>query len=129
MMGNILLVDDDIDTSIKYKEWLKEEGFNPTVMNDPQTAEREFKPNNYDLVLISFKLSVMDGFNLYEKLRQLEKKVEGNPIKEFRICFMTTSRINYKALAEVYPELGKECYVSKEVLKDVFVKHIHELLS
>lgn len=42
---------------------------------------------------------------------------------------MTTSRINYKALAEVYPELGEECYVSKEVLKDVFVKHIHTLLS
>lgn len=129
MNRNILLIDDDIDTSVKYKEWLEEEGFNPTVINDPETAEREFKPNNYDLVLISFKLSVIDGFDLYDKLRQLEKKAEGNPIKEFKICFMTRSRINYKALAEVYPELGEECYVSKEVLKDVFVKHIHTLLS
>lgn len=76
MNRNILLIDDDIDTSVKYKEWLKEEGFNPTVINDLETAEREFKPNNYDLVLISFKLSVMDGFYLYDKLRQLEKKLK-----------------------------------------------------
>jgi len=26
---------------------------------------------------------------------------------------MTSSRINYKALAEVHPEFGEECYVSK----------------
>jgi hypothetical protein len=42
---------------------------------------------------------------------------------------MTASRINYKALAEIYPELGEECYVSKDGLKEVFVKHIYSLLS
>ena len=40
--------------------------------------------------------------------------------KEFRVCFMTSSVINYKALAEIHPELGQECYVSKEVQKKFF---------
>lgn len=36
---NILIVDDDINTSLKYKKWLEEEGFNLTLTNDPNLAE------------------------------------------------------------------------------------------
>jgi CheY-like chemotaxis protein len=120
---NILIVDDDIDTSLKYKKWLENGGFNLTLINDPNIAEQIFKPQNYDLVLIGFKMSVMDGFSLYDKLREIAKKVEDTP-KEFRVCFMTSSVINYKLLAEIHPELGEECYVSKEVSREVFIKHI-----
>ncbi len=42
---------------------------------------------------------------------------------------MTASRINYQALADIHPEFGEECYVSKDVAKDVFIKHVHSLLS
>ena len=41
---------------------------------------------------------------------------------------MTSSRINYKALSDIHPEFGEECYVSR-VPKDVFIKHVHSLLS
>ena len=101
-MKNILIIDDDVKTSSKYKKWLEcEEGF---------------------------KMSVMDGFNLYDKLHNISKKVEHTP-KQFRVCFMTSSIINYKVLAEIHPEIGKECYVSKEVPKEVFIKHVHSLIS
>jgi hypothetical protein len=72
-------------------------------------------------------MSVMDGFNLYDKLHEISKKVE-DALKEFRVCFMTSSVINYKVLAEIHPELGQECYVSKEVPKEVFMKHINSLI-
>jgi DNA-binding response OmpR family regulator len=68
---------------LKYKRWLEDEGFNLTLINDPLLAEVNFKPINYDLVLIGFKMSVMDGFNLYGKLHEISKKVEDTP-KEFR---------------------------------------------
>ena len=127
-MKNILIIDDDVKTSSKYKKWLEgEEEFNSTLLNDPQTAELNFKSIDYDLVLIGFKMSVIDGFDLYNKLHDLSKKVEDTP-KEFRICFMTSSRINYKVLAEIHPEFGEECYVSKEVPKEVFIKHINSLI-
>ena len=126
-MKSILIIDDDVKTS-KYKKWLEdEEGFNSTLINDPQTAELNFKSTDYDLVLIGFKMSVMDGFNLYDKLHELSKKLEDTP-KEFRVCFMTSSRINYQALADIHPEFGEECYVSKEVSKDVFIKHVNSLI-
>jgi hypothetical protein len=34
---------------------------------------------------------------------------------------MTSSRINYEALAEIHPEFGEEGYVCKEVSKDLFL--------
>ena len=47
---------------------------------------------------------------------------------DFRICFMTSSRINYEALAEIHPEFGEECYVCKKVSKEVFMKHVYSLI-
>ena len=128
---NILIVDDDVNTSSKYKKWLEEEGFNLTLINDPDVAERNFNPENYDLVLIGFRMSVVDGFDLYHKLQEISKKIQQDTSSsnDFRICFMTSSRINYKALSEAHPEFGEECYVSKEVPKDIFIKHVHSLLS
>jgi CheY-like chemotaxis protein len=106
---------------------LEEEGFNLTLINDPQLAEKNFRSQDYDLVLIGFRMSVMDGFDLYNKLHDISKRLEDTP-QEFKICFMTSSLINYKALAEIHPEFGEECYVSKQVPKDIFINHIISLI-
>ncbi|HEY6658594.1 MAG TPA: hypothetical protein VIZ62_08705 [Nitrososphaeraceae archaeon] len=67
-------VDDDVDTSLRYKKWLEDEGFILTLINDPSLAELNFKSDNYDLILIRFKMSVIDGFNLYNKINEISKK-------------------------------------------------------
>ena len=128
---NILIVDDDVNTSSKYKKWLEEEGFNLTLINDPNRAEQNFNPENYDLVLIGYRMSVIDGFDLYNKLHNLSKIVQQDTSSsnDFRVCFMTSSRINYQALAEIHPEFGEECYVSKDVSKECFINHIYSLIS
>jgi len=97
----ILIVDDDVNTSSKYKKWLEEEGFNLTLINDPNIDEQNFNPENYDLVLIGYRMSVIDGFDLYNKLHNLSKIVQQDTSSsnDFRVCFMTSSRINYQALA------------------------------
>jgi PleD family two-component response regulator len=129
---NILIVDDDINTSLKYKKWLEEDAnFNITLITDPNIVEQIFKPENFDLVLIGFRMSLIDGFDLYDKLHDLSKKVQQDtsPSNDFRVCFMTSSRINYTALAEIHPKFGEECYVSKEVSKEDFIKHVYSLIS
>ena len=131
MKKNILIVDDDVNTSLKYKKWLEDEGFNLTLINDPDLAEQNFKPQSYDLVLIGFRMSVVDGFDLYNKLYDLSQKLrrDTSPSNDFRVCFMTSSRINYKVLAEIHPEFGQECYVCKEIPKEDFIKHVYSLIS
>jgi CheY-like chemotaxis protein len=130
-MKNILIVDDDVDTSLRYKKWLEDEGFILTLINDPYTIKQNFKPEDYDLVLIGFRTSVMDGFELYQKLYEMSKKVQQDTSSsnDFRVCFMTASRINYTVLAEIHPEFGEECYVCKESPKEIFLKHIYSLIS
>jgi CheY-like chemotaxis protein len=130
-MKNILIVDDDVDTSLRYKKWLEDEGFILTLINDPYIIEQNFKPEDYDLVLIGFRMSVMDGFELYQKLYEMSKKVQQDTSSsnDFRVCFMTASRINYTVLAEIHPEVGEECYVCKESPKEIFLKHIYSLIS
>ena len=127
ILKNILIVDDDLDTSLRYKKWLEEEGFNLTLINDPEFAEQNFRSQDYDLVLIGFRMSMMDGFDLYNKLLDISKRVEDTP-QEFKICFMTSSLINYKVLAEMHPEFGEECYVCKKVAKDIFINHVNSLI-
>ena len=130
-MKNILIVDDDVDTSLRYKKWLEDEGFILTLINDPYIIEQNFKPEDYDLVLIGFRMSIMDGFELYQKLYEMSKKVQQDtsPSNDFRVCFMTASRINYTVLAEIHPEVGEECYVCKESPKESFFKHVYSLIS
>ena len=126
MQNNILIVDDDIKISLQYKKWLEDEGFNLNLINDPDLAEQNFKPQNYDLVLISFKVSIVDGFDLYHKLLRISKK-EDTPSKEFRICFMTSSLINFNVLAELYFEMVEK--KRKYVPKDIFIKHVYAGMS
>lgn len=130
-MKNILIVDDDVDTSLRYKKWLEDEGFILTLINDPNIIERNFKPEDYDLVLIGFRTSVIDGFTLYNNLYEMSKKVQQDTSSsnDFRVCFMTASRINYTVLAEIHPEFGEECYVCKESPKEIFLKHVYSLIS
>ena len=93
--------------------------------------EQIFKPENYDLVLIGFRMSLMDGFDLYNKLYEMSQKLQQDASRsnDFRVCFMTASRINYTMLAEIHPEFGKECYVCKEILRQDFLKHVYSLTS
>jgi CheY-like chemotaxis protein len=133
---NILIVDDNVNTALKYKKWLEEEnkGFNLTLINDRGLAEQNFNPENYDLVLIGFRMSEMDGFDLYNKLYDMSKKVQDtsqdtSSSNDFRVCFMTASRINYTVLAEIHPEFGEECYVCKEIPKEDSLKHVYSLIS
>jgi hypothetical protein len=39
MQNKILIVDNDIKTSLKYKKWLEEEGSNSTLINYSELAE------------------------------------------------------------------------------------------
>jgi hypothetical protein len=43
-MKNILIVDYDVDTLLRYKRWLEDEWFNLTLINDSYLIEQIFKP-------------------------------------------------------------------------------------
>jgi CheY-like chemotaxis protein len=47
-----------------------------------------FKPDYYDLVILDIMMPKMDGFELYEKIKEKDDKV--------KICFLTASELYYE---------------------------------
>src|SRR5215831_8961266 len=96
----ILIVDDDIDVTMTFKEVIEESNNYVDVnkrievytSNDPVASLSEFKSNFYDLLLVDIK---MNGFELCEKILAIDINV--------RICFMSNGEINREALREIYP--------------------------
>jgi DNA-binding response OmpR family regulator len=75
--------------------------------NNPLEALSEFKPNFYDLMLLDVYMPNMNGFQLCEKILDLDVNI--------RVCFISAAEINLEALMEVYPKLSFGCFLKKPV--------------
>ena len=64
-------------------------------------------------------MSVINNFDLYNKLHELSQKStqDTSPSNDFRVCFMTASRINYPVLAEINLEFEKNVMFAKKFQK------------
>jgi CheY-like chemotaxis protein len=86
----ILIVDDEPDVTLTLKTVLENNGYTVNVFNDPIIALRNFKKaagddtttanenekekkHRYSLVLTDVRMPNMNGFDLYEKIRELER--------------------------------------------------------
>src|SRR6188472_4170826 len=126
----ILIVDDDTDITFTYKLGLERyyEGYDDDddinnkikfqvyTYNDPLAALSEFKPNFYDLLLIDINMPDMNGFELYQKILELDVNV--------RICFISAGEANIEALREVYPNVSLGCFIKKPVSVDYLIKRL-----
>jgi CheY-like chemotaxis protein len=125
----ILIVDDDVDLTITFKEVIEESNNNNDVnkrievykSNDPTVALSDFKPNYYDLLLVDINMPRMNGFELCEKILVIDINV--------RICFMSSVEINREGLREIYPSLGLGCFIRKPVTIDYLLERIRSELD
>jgi DNA-binding response OmpR family regulator len=80
----ILAVDDNPDISLTVKEGLEASGlFQVDTFNDPELALSSFKPGQYDLALLDFRIPKMYGHELYDEMKKIDSKV--------KVCFMTAT--------------------------------------
>jgi CheY-like chemotaxis protein len=77
---------------------------------------KEFKPHFYDLLLTDIYMPNMNGFQLCEKILELDVNM--------RVCFMSALEINIQALTEVYPNVNLECYIEKPVTIKYLIKKL-----
>jgi CheY-like chemotaxis protein len=121
----ILIVDDEPDIAMTLKLGLegsndddnKKIKFEVYSYTDPVEALSNFKPNFYDLLLVDITMPVMNGFELCEKILQLDINV--------KVCFMTAAEINQKAIRELYPvrTIGG-CFIKKPVEIDHLIRQL-----
>ena len=122
LLKRILIVDDDRDIVFTLKSIL--EGyytrFEVFSYADPIEALSTFKAQFYDLALIDINMPLMNGFQLCEKLIELDANV--------RVCFMSGGEMNQDAVREIYPKISLGCFIRKPVgANDLIEKIIPEL--
>jgi two-component system, OmpR family, response regulator ChvI len=113
--NRILLVDDEPDVTSSLKIGLEDNGFVVDTFNDAQETLSNFKSGTYDLVLLDVKMPKMNGFELYEKITQIDNNVKA--------CFITANEVYFNSLKEIFPDIGCDCYV-KPISIDELVRRV-----
>jgi CheY-like chemotaxis protein len=104
----ILIVDDDPDITNLYKLSLERDGFVVDAFNDPLLALSNYKVGTYDLLLIDIKMPKMNGFELYQKLRNMDDKP--------KVCFITAYEEFNKEFKKIFPNFReKGCFLRKPI--------------
>jgi CheY-like chemotaxis protein len=120
----ILIVDDEPDVTLTFGVGLEgyyyhgdeKRRFEVHPYNNPQVALSQFKPNFYDLMLTDIFMPHMNGFELCQKILELDADI--------RICFMSAAEANIEALREVYPKVSFGCFIKKPVSIEYLVKRL-----
>ena len=113
----VLIVDDEEDVTLFLETALKDHGFEVTAFNDPVEALSSFKAGMYDLILLDIRMPKMNGFELYQKLEEIDGSA--------RICFMTAYEVYYEALRELFPDsYSSVCFIKKPFTVQDLVKRI-----
>jgi CheY-like chemotaxis protein len=114
MKKRVMTVDDEPDVTYCLKACLEETGLVQVDGNvDPFLALAKFKPSTFDLVILDIRMPVMNGFQLYQKLKSIDDDV--------KVCFLTAVHdlSDYK---EAYPDIidaiendEMKCFLDKPV--------------
>ncbi len=75
-MKRILIVDDNPDVGISVQIGLRRHGYSVDVYTNPVNAVADFKPNSYDFVLVDIRMPVLDGFEVYRRIKSTDPNVE-----------------------------------------------------
>ena len=120
----IMLVDDEEDILWLFKMILESDArLKVDAFADPIIALENFRPGLYDLLLIDIAMPKMNGFELYDKIRELDKKV--------KISFVTASEMFYEEIRkEAFPELDTTtCFIRKPIANPDLIQQVREILE
>jgi DNA-binding response OmpR family regulator len=124
----IMTVDDDEDVVFSLRAVLQETGlFDVDGFTDPQDALSSFKPGEYDLVILDIRMPGMDGFELYRKIKLIERIVD--------ICFLTGVH-EFNEYRVVHPDITDEieknddsCIIDKPAGTEQLIKKINKVIG
>ena len=120
--NRIMIVDDDPDICVTLSEVFKDNGFSADSFTDPHLALNSFVAGLYDLLLLDIKMSEMDGFELYHKMKKVDDRAKA--------CFLTAADVRYGMLSEekVFFALDKELFLQKPIESAKLISEIRKLL-
>jgi len=111
----IMIVDDEYDIARLFAIGLERNGFAVDVFNDPFSALSNYKAGLYDLILLDIRMPDMNGYELYNKIRDIDDKA--------RVCFITAYEESLNDFKKLFPNLEEvDCFIRKPIEIDNLVK-------
>jgi DNA-binding NtrC family response regulator len=118
----ILLVDDDADVVSTFQMILEMNGFEVEAYTSPISALSNFKPNKFGLLIIDVRMPVMNGFELFQKIKSIDNNVEA--------CFITAYEDYREEFKESFPMLDEAKYfIRKPKAIEDLVNHVSTILG
>lgn len=111
---------DSINTEF-LKISLEENGFKTYVHNDPIKALSIFEPNVYDLCILGIRMPGINGFELFQNIKQKDSKV--------KICFTTSFEAYYQSLKEEHPKIDVGCFIRKTIARKDLIQLVKSELG
>ena len=118
----ILLVDDEVDVISVFKMVLEMNGYEVDAYNNPLEALSNFEPNSYGLALLDIRMSPLNGFELYKKMKNIDSKLKA--------CFITAFEDYRQEFKESFPQLDEiKCFIRKPKAVQDLVNHVATILE
>ena len=117
-----MVVDDEQDILITYNSILCSEGYNVETFSNPHEALLHFvhaDKSYYDLVILDIRMPNLNGFQLYHRLKAINKDI--------RVLFLSALEAS-EEITSIFPELKYGDIIRKPISNERFVKRISALL-
>jgi two-component system cell cycle response regulator DivK len=115
------LVDDEPDILTVFKRSLERQGFEVHVYSHRLQAFEKFRPNYFDLLIFDFKMCEMNGFELYGKIKEIDKHA--------KVCFLSADGHHYKEHQQGLPELDATYFLHKPISMSRFVARMKKVFA
>lgn len=118
----ILVVDDEPDIVTALQIGLEAGGFDVDAWIDPELVLSDFRPDLYDLVLVDIRMPKMDGFELYEQLKNIDPDV--------KVCFLTASGMYHGKVREKdHSDLSNDVFIQKPITTFDLIREINKRID
>jgi DNA-binding response OmpR family regulator len=118
----ILIVDDEEDIAWCFKIGLECAGFVVDIFNDPMKSLSAYKAGVYDLLLLDIRMPRMSGFELYDKIKEIDVNVN--------VCFITAFEEYYDEFNKRFPHSEKtDWFIRKPIGMDDLIRSVKSHLN
>jgi DNA-binding response OmpR family regulator len=117
MKKRLLIVEDEKNLCLLYKEELTEEGYNVTAVTDADSAMKQIKKRTFDLIITDIRMPAKNGIELITQIMALRKDI---PI------IINTAYQSYK---HDFMTWAADAYIVKSASLDELKAKIKELIG
>jgi len=118
----LLIVDDEEDITRYFKIALERAGFTVDVFNDPMKSLINYKAGIYDLILLDIRMPQMSGFELYDRIKEIDNKAN--------VCFITAFEEYYDEFKKRFPHSEKtDWFIRKPIGIDDLIRTVKSRLN